>query len=208
MNATGGPRCPVHIFKEYLARRPPEMSLADSPYYLAAILSPTSQLWFKKQPPGRNSLGSFMKSMSEAAGLTGKHTNHSVRRTMISTLRKENVEPLDIIALAGQRNMKSLDSYSSTSTEQQKSMSLKLSNYIQAREAPSESLAAESQALSPRVIPQQNETGGKNVFSGAVFNNCQLTFTAADAASTADHAAVPKKKFKRILPIIDGDDEL
>lgn len=83
---------------------------------------------------------------------------------MISMLRKENAEPLDIIALAGQRNMKSLDSYSSTSTEQQKSMSLKLSNYIQAQEAPSESLPAESQ--------------------------------------------VPKKKFKRILPIIDSDDEL
>ena len=81
--------------------------------------------------------------------------------------------------------MKSLESYSSTSAEQQESMSLKLSNYIQAREAPNESLAAESQVLSPRVIPQQNETGGKNVFSGAVLNNCQFTFTAADATSTA-----------------------
>ena len=145
--------------------------------------------------------------MSEAAGLTGKHTNHSVRRTMISTLRKENVEPLDIIALAGQINMKSLDSYSSTSTEQQKSISLKLSNYIQTREAPNESLADGSQVLSPRVIPQQNKTGDKNVFSGVVFNNFQFTFTAADAASTADHAAVPKKKFKGILPIIDSDDD-
>ena len=32
-----------------------------------------------------------MKSMSDSAGLTGRHTNHSVRMTMISTLRKENV---------------------------------------------------------------------------------------------------------------------
>ena len=84
------------------------------------IIQPSSHIWFKKQPLGKNSLGSFMKSMSEAAGLSGKHTNHSVRRTMISTLRKENVEPLNIIALAGQRNLKSLDSYSSTSTKQQK----------------------------------------------------------------------------------------
>ena len=132
MYATGRPRCPVHIFKEYLARLPPEMSLSDSPFYLAVILSPISQLWFKKQPIGKNSLGSFMKSMSEAAGLTGNHTNHSMQRTMISMLRKEIVEPLDIIALAGQRNMKSLDSYSTTSTEQQKSMPLKLNDYIQA----------------------------------------------------------------------------
>ena len=42
MYATVGPCCPVHIVKEYLARRPPEMSLPDSPFYLVAILSPTS----------------------------------------------------------------------------------------------------------------------------------------------------------------------
>ena len=46
------------------------------------------------------------------------------------------------------------------------------------------------------------------MFSGVVFNNFQFTFTAADAASTADHAAVLKKKFKGILPIRDSDDEL
>jgi len=50
---------------------------------------------------------------------------------MISTLQKENVEPLNIIALAGQRNLKSLDSYSSTSIEQQKTMSAKLSNFME-----------------------------------------------------------------------------
>ena len=125
MFATDGPRCLVKIFKEYLARQPPEMVSADSPLCLASIVKPSSYIWFKKQPLGKNSLSSFMKSMSEAAGLPGKHTNHSVRRTMISTLRKENVEPLNIISLAGQRNLKSLDSYSSTSTKQQKDMSLK-----------------------------------------------------------------------------------
>ena len=102
MFATDGPRCPAKIFKEYLARRPPEMASADSPLYLASIAKPSSHIWFKRQPLGKNLLGSFMKSMSEAAGLSRKHTrvctnsehtNHSVRRTMISTLRKENVEP-------------------------------------------------------------------------------------------------------------------
>ena len=107
MYATGGSRCPVSIFKEYQSRRPPEMAAVDSPFYLAFIVKPSSQIWFKKQPLGKNSLGSFMKSMSETAGLTGRYTKHSVRRTMISTLRKENVEPLNIIALAGQRNLKS-----------------------------------------------------------------------------------------------------
>ena len=142
MFATDGPRCPVIIFKEYLARRPPEMASADSPLYLASIVKPSSHIWFKKQPLGKNSLGSFMKSTSEAAGLSGKHTNHSVRRTMISTLRKENVEPLNIIAIAGQRNLKSLDSYSSTSTKQQKDMSLKLAATSMVKNVINQSLKA------------------------------------------------------------------
>lgn len=95
--------------------------------------------------------------------------------------------------------------------EQQKDMSLKLSNCIQAPEAPNESLV-EHQVLSPRIVPHQNEKKGKNFFTGTVLNNYQFTFTAADAGfSTADHAAiaaVPKKKFKRISSIIDSDDEL
>ena len=203
MFATDGPRCPVKIFKEYLARRPPEMASADSPLYLASIVKPSSHIWFKKQPLGKNSLGSFMKSMSEAAGLSGKHTNRSVRGTMISTLRKENVEPLNIIALAGQRNLKSLDSYSSTSTKQQKDMSLKLSCYVEGEER--HKSVAKSQVLTPK---QRDENGGNNLFSGAVFNNCNFTFTPAEAGFSCNNAAPPAKKFKRILPLIDSDDEL
>ena len=63
MYATAGPRCPVKFFREYLARRPPEMNSEDSPFYLAAITNPASIIWYKKQPLGKNSLGTFMKSM-------------------------------------------------------------------------------------------------------------------------------------------------
>ncbi|CAH3170923.1 unnamed protein product, partial [Porites evermanni] len=160
MFATDGPRCPVKILKEYLARRPPEMATT-----------------------GKNSLGSFMKSMREAAGLSEKHTNHSVRRTMISTLRKQNVEPLNIIALAGQRNLKSLDSYSSTSTKQQKDMSLKLSCYVEGEER--HKSVAKSQVMTPK---QRGENGGNNLFSGAVFNYCNFTFTPAEAGFSCDNA--------------------
>jgi len=203
MFATDGPRCPVKIFKEYLARRPPEMASADSPLYLASIVKPSSHIWFKRQPLGKNSLGSFMKSMSEAAGLSGKHTNHSVHRTMISTLRKENMEPLNIIALAGQRNFKSLDSYSSTSTKQQKDLSLKLSCCVEGEER--HKSVAKSQVLTAK---QQDQNRGNNLFSGAVFNNCNFTLTTAEAGFGCDNAVPSAKKFKKILPLIDSDDEL
>ena len=75
------------------------MAAADSPFYLASIGKPSSRYGSRNSAWEKYSLVSFMKSMSEVAGLIGRHTNHSVRRTMISTLRKENVEALNIIAL-------------------------------------------------------------------------------------------------------------
>jgi len=147
MYATAGPRCAVKIFREYLTRRPPETNSGDAPFFLAAITNPACMIWYKKQPLGENSLGSFMKSISKAKGLTTRHTNHSVRRTVISAPRKENVVPLNIIALAGQINPKSLDSYSSTSIEQQIALSPKLSKFIEDSEA--RKTPVEGKILSP-----------------------------------------------------------
>ena len=110
--STGGDRCPVNIFQTFLARRPPDMMKPDSPLYLAVVKSPKSEVWYKRQPLGVHSLGQFMKTMADAVSLTGKHTNHSARRTMITALRHENVNPLDISQLLGYKNLKSIDSYS------------------------------------------------------------------------------------------------
>ena len=56
---------------------------------------------------------------------------------------------------------------------------------------------------------QRDESESKHLFTGAVFNNGQFTFTTADAGSAAVYyAIVPQKKFKRILPFVNSDDEL
>ena len=73
---------------------------------------------------------------------------------MISILYLENVEPINIIGLAGQRNKKSLDSCSSTATEQQKDMSLKLSSYIDSCEVRNKPVL-ESQIPTPRTVPSE-----------------------------------------------------
>jgi len=77
-----------------------------------------------------------MKRMAKAVNLSGKHTNHSARRTMITTLRHENVSPLDISQLSGHKNLKSIDSYSTVSEDQQKEMSLKISSHCGAARPP------------------------------------------------------------------------
>ena len=64
-----------------------------------------------------------MKTMADGAGLEGRKTNHSARKTMISRLVDKNVNPLHIAQLSGHKNLKSLDSYSKASEVQQKAMS-------------------------------------------------------------------------------------
>jgi len=218
MFATGGPRCPVKLFKEYVSRRPEDMNTPDSPFYLAANSKSSSEIWFKRQPLGKHSLAKFMKEMCKAADIDGRFTNHSARRTMISTLRKENVEPLNIIALAGQRNLKSLDSYSEASTEQQQIMSSKISEHIEGRKPSIMNHSASSRlkpfqpshtlTSNPLVQPAEEPDSKQSMFYGAVFNNCSIKVGGLQSDSSADEPSPARftKRFKRIHPL-DSDDE-
>ena len=220
MYATGGEKCPVKMFKNYLSRRPVGMRNPEDPFYLATISNPVSQIWFKQQPLGKNSLGTFMKKMCKAAEITGRHTNHSARRTMITTLRHQNVEPLNIIALAGQRNLKSLDSYSEASFEQQKGMSMKLSEKVQPPntcETKKEKIISKSKPLSTCSAmniksPQQKSAGiPDGMFAGANFQNCSFSFGVdfqTAVQSRKENSPPAKRSFKRILSLDSSDEEL
>ena len=52
MFASGGTRCPVELFKQYLSRRPQELR-DKAPFYLAEIENPKTNVWYKKQPSWR-----------------------------------------------------------------------------------------------------------------------------------------------------------
>ena len=65
-------------------------------------------------------------------------------------------------------------------------MSLKLSWYIEDEER--HKSVPKSQVLTPK---QQDENGGNNLFSEAVFNNCNFTLITADPGFSCDNAAAP-----------------
>jgi len=69
-----------------------------------------------------------MKMMTAMANLEGRHTNHSACLMMIITLRHVKINPLGIFPLLGHKNLKSINSYSTVSEEQQKKMSLIISD--------------------------------------------------------------------------------
>ena len=99
------------------------MCKPESPFYLSINYQPNDNYWYKRQPMGKNKLGTIMNTLSEKANLQGKKTNHSARKTMITLLSKKNVPDTQIQQLSGHKNIQSLNSYKTASLQQQKEMS-------------------------------------------------------------------------------------
>ena len=127
--ATGNERCPVKFYKEFARRRPVEMNQPDSPFYLAVKhqRKPADDVWYMRSPLGKNEIGKFLSTAAKNAGLQGRLTNHSVRKTCISRLLDSDVSDNFVAQLSGHRSLKSLDAYKSASYEHQRRMSLALS---------------------------------------------------------------------------------
>ena len=91
MFATGGQRCPVKLFKTFLERRREEKR-NNGPFYLAVNERRKTQVWYKRQRMGVNSINSFMKNMASQADIQAhkKLTNHSARKTLVKKLKGAN----------------------------------------------------------------------------------------------------------------------
>ena len=118
-------RCPVMLFEEYVAQRPSAMCLSDSPFWLAITYNPSNGKFLKNQKIGVKKINGLMKAMFEniSNGNGQKYTNHSNRKTLVTTLLGNNIERSDNGQLSGHRNVQSLDSYAATPQETQQRMS-------------------------------------------------------------------------------------
>ena len=72
--------------------------------------------WYNGKPLGKNTLGSMMTQISEAAGLTvKKYTNHLVRASCITELLRQGLAPSTVMGISKHRSSASLASYDMTS---------------------------------------------------------------------------------------------
>ena len=64
MFQTGGERCPVALFRQYINRRPRNLR-ASGPFYLSIKYNsgPSDETWYKVQPMGENKINSMMKNI-------------------------------------------------------------------------------------------------------------------------------------------------
>ena len=94
MFATGGQKCPVDLLKQYLSRRPQELR-DKGPFYLAIIENPKTNVWYKKQRLGVNSIDNMMKGIIKNTPLEiskKKLTNHAARKTVVKKLGGTSAE--------------------------------------------------------------------------------------------------------------------
>ena len=100
-------------------------------FFLTPVENPTSNVWYKMVPVGRNKLAKQMQEIASFASLDGKFTNSSGRKTVIQSLRDE-FHPLEISELTGHADPGSIASYSHNPLEKQRRMSNKLAGFSSA----------------------------------------------------------------------------
>lgn len=127
-SSSGNPRCPVATYMEYVKRRPEDMLEADSPFYLGIVRQVKDGIWYLRQAMGKNTLSEYVKTMCVEAGVQGRKTNHSARKTTVTALAHEKIPPTQIMQVSGHKNVQSINEYCSASLNQQQEMSHILSN--------------------------------------------------------------------------------
>lgn len=206
----GGDSDPVVLFKLFCKKRPIESMEADHAFYLTPIpekrIHPTAECWYYKTPMGVNSLGDLLKNACKSAGINGKKTNHSLRKTTVAELSTAGVAATKIIQVTGHKNVQSLQHYdtelgleehqnisslvctkkqttTTTTTEQSQTLTLSQENVEETNIAVPSSKRKHSDVESdddndhnPMSVEETQNTS-KGIFKGATFNNCTFSFT-------------------------------
>ena len=107
----GGEKDPVRLFKLWLSKRPNGMK-DNSPLYLGIIQRPkNSDIWYSKVRMGENTIGKIVKTMAACLTTDKKITNHSMRKTLVSKLKKAGYPHHIIKEITGHAREYSLDDY-------------------------------------------------------------------------------------------------
>ena len=117
-------RCPVECYKRFAAHRPESMTKDNSPFYLVIKHNRRHDdpVWFCNTPLGKNSLSSMMKSGCEKAGITGRKTNHSARKTCVKRALDAGCPREYVAQLTGHKSVTSLENYTEADIHVQRAM--------------------------------------------------------------------------------------
>ncbi|CAC5398334.1 unnamed protein product [Mytilus coruscus] len=95
----GDIHCPVFSLDFYLGKLSPRCTA----FFQQALQYPKPTIWYAAQPIGKNKLASMMSRISEEAGLSIRYTNHCLRATVATGLKKSGVDDRAIMSVTGHR---------------------------------------------------------------------------------------------------------
>lgn len=184
---TGGKRCPVSIFEEFISRRPCEFK-ESGPLYLAINYKPKSNIWYKAQRMGLGKICKIMQSIVEGTSVEESNkrvADHMPRKTLVRKLDQLGYSRDEISAVTGHSNIKSLDSYLDTMNEKKPTeLSLAVSGISRkARQMqnPSSSVSSASQ-----LVVQEDSAVQQRSMSTTTSQMCPSTQPFITSTTTTD----------------------
>ena len=106
------PYCPVKCFELYLSKLNPTLSCLWQRPQATEHFSRSDEVWYCNLSLSKNTLGTFMSSISKELKLSQKYTNHCIRATAVSLLDESNFEARHIMRVSGHKSESSIRSYS------------------------------------------------------------------------------------------------
>ena len=204
---TGGPRCPVLLFEKFLMHRPLESKKADSPFFLQMMQEKkvVGNVWYFNRPLEKNMLGKFMNEAKDVLGADtstsrSKIANHSARKTSISSLLNNNVNPLHVSQLSGHKNIDSLRSYNTATDRQQMVMSDMISQVQTQQHHSKRPMAINASSVKRKSVENQYES----ILSSANISNCTFNFNINSSYDGGNSAVI---KRRRVVIESDSDSD-
>ena len=173
MFQTGGERCPVALFRQYINRRPRNLR-ASGPFYLSIKYNsgPSDETWYKTS------------------------------KTLVSKMKKENLETSSIAKVTGHRNIQSLDDYDGANEDEQRQLSWAISKGNSTPKPVPMASSSSGPCASNAVIPHMMSSNAQNLMNS--FANCNVTFNLNNKASP-DTLKPRKRRFHFIESDSDTD---
>ena len=103
--------CPVRVFELYLSKLHPSLNLLWQRPKALDNFSESDSVWYCNSPLGKNTLGSFMKTISVDCELSREYTNHCIRSTAVSILDNNNFKARHIMRVSGHKSESSIRSF-------------------------------------------------------------------------------------------------
>ena len=157
------PYYPVKTFELHLSKLNPALSCLWQRPRATEHFSHSDEVWYCNVPLEKNTLGTFMISISKELKLSQKYTNQCIRATAVSLLDECNFEARHIMRVSGHKSESSIRSYSRRHSEvKQKEISHALSSACS---------VGNLESTSPAIVAMHEQTSENSLGRNTVANS-------------------------------------